>query len=294
MTERKLLSPDKNDSFVVFAVAALMYFAASLVLGTAQNAVGNSSPWWWVFLALSSVAIGCSAVVYCAAKKANVCKFCALDVPPSVVDTVVGCVATVGLLFCFAPLTNWLYDLIESAGLTRPSVNLPMQLVPLLLTVTALPAFCEEIVFRGVIAQGFVRSYRNKWGAVLLSGAVFSLFHANPAQTIHQFVLGCLLALLLQRSGSVWTCVIVHFVNNLLTVVFEFVLPSEIFVSWVACLCGGLVAAGTIVAYVLLAKPTKHAIAAQEEQTPQDTFKMSVFLLTVCVFCALWVLTLLA
>ena len=290
----KQLTPDKNDAFLAFASTALLYLAASLILGSAQSAVGNSSPWWWVFLALSSVAIGGSAVAYCAAKKANVCKFCALDVPPSLVFTLLGCVATIALLFFMAPLTNWLYDLMERVGLTRPSVALPLQLVPLLLTVTILPAFCEEIVFRGMIANGFLRSYRNRWGAVLLSGAIFSLFHANPAQTVHQFVLGCLLAFLIQRSGSVWTCVIVHFVNNLFTVVFEFTLPADIFVSWVACLCGGLVAVGTIVVCVLFVKPTKYAITPQEEPIPRDTFRLSAFLLTVCVFCILWVMTLLA
>ena len=69
----KQLTPDKNDAFLAFASTALLYLAASLILGSAQSAVGNSSPWWWVFLALSSVAIGGSAVAYCAAKKANVC-----------------------------------------------------------------------------------------------------------------------------------------------------------------------------------------------------------------------------
>ena len=198
-----------------------------------------------------------------------------------------------GLMCFMAPLTNWIYDLMEKAGLSRPSVDLPRQLVPLLLTATLVPAVCEELVFRGVVAQGLVRGMRNKTLAVVVSGALFSLFHANPAQTLHQFAVGCLLSVLLLRGGSLWSCVIVHFVNNLAAVVCEFVLPEAVFASWITCLVGGVVAIGSFVAYILLVKPAPHAFDPGERQTtPFAPVPTMLFALSVVVFVVLWVVAL--
>ena len=52
------------------------------------------------------------------------------------------------------------------------------------------------------------------WVTVLVSGAMFSLFHGRPEQTIYQFLCGCCFALIAVRSGSVLPTVLSHFINN--------------------------------------------------------------------------------
>lgn len=81
-----------------------------------------------------------------------------------------------------------------------------------LLAVGVLPAAMEETLFRGVVLsslKGFGTVF-----AVLTSGALFALFHQNPAQTVYQFICGCVFALLALRSGSVFPGILVHFLNN--------------------------------------------------------------------------------
>ena len=242
---------------------------------------------------MTSLGLGACAAVYLCCTHRNPWKQAALDVAPNPLHTVFACVCVLGLMCFMAPLTNWIYDLMEKAGLPRPSVDLPRQLVPLLLTATFVPAVCEELVFRGVVAQGLVRGMRNNTLAVVVSGALFSLFHANPAQTLHQFAVGCLLSVLLIRGGSLWSCVIVHFVNNLAAVVCEFVLPEAVFTSWITCLVGGVVAIGSFVAYILLVKPAPHAFDPGERQTtPFAPVPTMLFALSVVVFVVLWVVAL--
>ena len=118
-------------------------------------------------------------------------------------------------------INNLFLDTIESSGLSRPSMELERNFLGLVLCACVLPAFTEEIVFRGTIAQSLY-NHKSKLAAVAISGALFSIFHANPAQTLHQFVLGAFLTLLVFRSGSLWTSVIVHFFNNALVVALSY------------------------------------------------------------------------
>lgn len=87
-----------------------------------------------------------------------------------------------------------------------------------------MPAIGEEIFMRGTVFPGLAT--RNIWFGVLMSGLFFSLMHANPVQTVHQFGLGIVLALVVALSGSIWASVIVHFINNLISLTLTAYLPQ--------------------------------------------------------------------
>lgn len=74
------------------------------------------------------------------------------------------------------------------------------------------PALIEEVMFRGLLVTAI-----NKRGmvyAMLVSGCVFALAHANVAQLVHQFIVGVVLAYIVIKSGNIWYAIIVHLVNN--------------------------------------------------------------------------------
>lgn len=77
------------------------------------------------------------------------------------------------------------------------------------------PALCEEIVFRGVLLGG-TRSLA-PWRLVVLNGVVFGAFHLS-FETVIRFLptawLGIVIAWTVWRTGSIWTGVLMHFVNN--------------------------------------------------------------------------------
>ena len=85
----------------------------------------------------------------------------------------------------------------------------------LLLVLAVTPAFCEEIVFRGVLLGG-TRTL-DPWRFVLLNGAMFGAFHLS-FQTLIRFLptasLGIVIAWAVWRTASIWTGVLMHFVNN--------------------------------------------------------------------------------
>ena len=213
------LNYETKDLGFSFALVTAVMIAAALVL---ELIFGTPAGGWkfWIVQGLYTALIGGSAFAYAAISKTKVFAATKLNKAPPLSHVLWGCAAVVFLVLCMSQINNLFLDLIKDVGLNRPSVSLDSNLAGLLVCACILPAFAEEIVFRGTVAQSLYGL--NKVAALVVSGALFSLFHGNPAQTLHQFVLGAFLTLLVFRSGSLWTSVIVHLFNNALVVALSY------------------------------------------------------------------------
>ena len=73
----------------------------------------------------------------------------------------------------------------------------------------------EELIFRGLILQGFRRRY-NGFVAVFMSALLFALFHLNPWQFPTTFILGLLLGWIMLRTDNILLAILGHSINNAL------------------------------------------------------------------------------
>ncbi len=85
-----------------------------------------------------------------------------------------------------------------------------------LVAVVMAPLF-EEIVFRGFLFRGFANSWGWVWGA-LASAAIFGAAHLQLDVFVPLAVLGFVLAWAYHRTGSLWTCITMHALFNLIAV----------------------------------------------------------------------------
>ena len=92
-----------------------------------------------------------------------------------------------------------------------------MGFIGVLFTIAVLPAIFEEVLFRGLLLKG-MKSF-GAVGAVLINGAMFALYHQNPAQTMYQFCCGAAFAFVALRAGSILPTVVSHFLNNALIII---------------------------------------------------------------------------
>ncbi|GIX00391.1 MAG: sodium extrusion protein NatB [Pirellulaceae bacterium] len=76
-----------------------------------------------------------------------------------------------------------------------------------------LPAVCEELTFRGFIFSGLERHGR-RLGAILVSAIFFGWTHNLLPQSIAATLMGVLLGVVAWRTGSVWCTMIMHGMNN--------------------------------------------------------------------------------
>jgi membrane protease YdiL (CAAX protease family) len=77
----------------------------------------------------------------------------------------------------------------------------------------------EEMLFRGVLYSWL----RRRWGAavaVIASSAVFGAFHLVPYWIVFAAVLGAVLAVIREKSGSLWPAVFVHMAYNAVAIGF--------------------------------------------------------------------------
>lgn len=124
-----------------------------------------------------------------------------------------------GLLFSLSELNVCFVNFLESFGYKSAlSDTLPdltgWRAIPAIVVIALLPALFEELLFRGILLRGMKESGWGTAASVLICGALFSLFHGNPEQTLYQFVCGMCFALLSLRAGSVLPTVLSHFLNN--------------------------------------------------------------------------------
>jgi len=89
-----------------------------------------------------------------------------------------------------------------------------------LLCTAVLPAFCEEALHRGMLMRGMSSLGMKK--SILVSGLLFGLLHLNIEQFFYATIIGFFLGYLAYGSGSIYPCIIVHFMNNALSVFLSF------------------------------------------------------------------------
>jgi membrane protease YdiL (CAAX protease family) len=103
-------------------------------------------------------------------------------------------------------------------GLDTADSNLLVALGTGVLLVLVAPLF-EEIFFRGFLYQAFRNSIGVLPGAVL-SGLLFGAIHLQLFKLVQLAILGVILALLFEKTSSLWPAVMLHGINNTLAFIY--------------------------------------------------------------------------
>jgi uncharacterized protein len=82
--------------------------------------------------------------------------------------------------------------------------------------VAFLPAMFEELLFRGVMQNLFIRWIKKPVLAIVIVSLLFSLIHASYYLFISRFVLGYVLGLMFYYTKNIWVNIFAHFMNNLM------------------------------------------------------------------------------
>ena len=128
--------------------------------------------------------------------------------------------AAIGLSFTLALInTMWLMPINFSEYISPdvPGTYYAHDFILDVIGIAMVPAVCEEFLFRGLILSALL-PYGKKT-AIFGSAILFCLMHQNPAQILAPFALGIIFAYITIETGSIWGGIIIHFLNNLLTVV---------------------------------------------------------------------------
>jgi sodium transport system permease protein len=114
-----------------------------------------------------------------------------------------------GLLIRLLPPPESLVRALEQL-LLLDGAPAPLWLVWLVIGLT--PALCEELFFRGLVLSGLRRL--GPWQAILACALLFGLAHSSVYRLVPTFFIGLLLSWLVWKTGSIWTSIVAHALNN--------------------------------------------------------------------------------
>lgn len=125
---------------------------------------------------------------------------------------------TVAVLYMFGAVTDGLLILFEDVGIPlrfyeASLPETPLRLFLYFISSVILPAFVEEMVFRGFILHLLL-----PWGktfAIVVSAVLFGLMHLYLPQLLYTTAAGVLIGYFVVKSGSVWIGIFIHALNNL-------------------------------------------------------------------------------
>lgn len=217
------------DSGLMFILSLIVpVFCGTIILAVIKAVFPNINEtlYYYLSIGLTQVLFLFSFLGYSIIKKVNIIKQINLKFNLNFIQVLLIIVIGLIAMYGFAPLVNYITYWLEQLGLqssTFSGLNLSNfgYLILNIIIVALLPAICEELIFRGAILNGL-----KKYGAVVMiviSSVMFSIMHLNIQQTIYQLVLGAILASVVMITGSIISSMILHFFNNAVVLIINFI-----------------------------------------------------------------------
>lgn len=94
--------------------------------------------------------------------------------------------------------------------------------------IALLPALGEELCFRAVLQRIFIHLSKNAWAGIIITAMLFSALHFQFEGFLPRMFLGVVLGMLYWYSGSIWTSIGAHFLNNAVQVMVVSYAPKYI------------------------------------------------------------------
>jgi uncharacterized protein len=91
-----------------------------------------------------------------------------------------------------------------------------------------LAAVGEEIFFRGLVQNIFFKATKNPHAAIWIAAFLFSFIHFQFFGFFPRLLMGALLGYLYYYSGSLWSAILAHFFNNVVTVIAYYLMNTGV------------------------------------------------------------------
>ena len=158
----------------------------------------------------------------------------------------------------FEPLETWMKNLEDTAAAVTEqmlNVNTIGGLLLNLVVIALIPAVGEELTFRGVLQQALTGKMKNPHVAIILSAAIFSFIHFQFYGFLPRMFLGVVLGYMFYITGSLWTSILMHFLNNGTVVVLYYLNNkgiADIDVEHFGAMSGWMIALSAVVTATLI------------------------------------------
>ena len=124
-------------------------------------------------------------------------------------------------------------SLLIKCGISLNSIPYTLDTKNYILSIFSLviaPAICEELLFRGLIFKGLKR--HGKAFSIIITAVMFTIFHLSISQTVYPLLMGLLLSFVMYRENNIIYCILIHMINNFISLTLSYAGVSLIFNHW--------------------------------------------------------------
>lgn len=214
----------------LYIFQTILMFIAQLANIDLSNNMVNAPVWFtWVLMFVNQVALVLAVGAFGLLVGKPVLQESRITQKISAKQALLIPVISLVCIMAFMPIATGFIKLIEILTKTTPSNSIKIgsewwEVLISIIFVSILPAIGEELLFRGAVARGLKR--KNYLFAIIISGLMFSIFHGNASQTVHQFLIGMVFAYLYFVTGSLWASIIAHFCNNAFAIILDVIMAN--------------------------------------------------------------------
>ena len=109
-------------------------------------------------------------------------------------------------------------EMVTETSIGLSSMFTSSSMIVAIIVVGIAPAICEEAVFRGVFFNSIWNQTHGKWIPIIVTAAVFGLFHGSIILFFPTFLLGIVLGYLVYETNNMFYNVMFHAINNIIPV----------------------------------------------------------------------------
>ena len=109
-------------------------------------------------------------------------------------------------------------EMVTETSIGLSSMFTSSSMIVAIIVVGIAPAICEEAVFRGVFFNSIWNQTHGKWIPIIVTAAVFGLFHGSIIRFFPTFLLGIVLGYLVYETNNMFYNVMFHAINNIIPV----------------------------------------------------------------------------
>ncbi|MEG2159195.1 MAG: CPBP family glutamic-type intramembrane protease, partial [Clostridia bacterium] len=188
MNNQLRINVNKQDAYRFFPILLGVYLLINAVLSLffIEGITEGNTAMYYIVAGASTLSLGLVSFAYCKIAKVDFLAGAKLKTFPKWYTLVFAVLCGLSLIAVMLPVNNWFLEFLVKCGLPEPSVDIPLTndfwgIVCAVIFVCILPAFCEEVAFRGIVGSGLTNSaVKGKLVLMLLfSGFLFMIFHMN-------------------------------------------------------------------------------------------------------------------
>lgn len=224
--------------YFIISVTISLMFVFKVVI---ENLRGITDPFFLerglfkdiqVIMIISAILSTIAYVLIMKLKKKNLIKHCNFSIPSvgNIIIITISAAAFTTLATIIVDITKvyqYFPDTMEAMGNLIFGDNFILSL----LTIGILIPIFEEILFRGLIFNELRRTIDLRL-AIIIQALIFGIAHMNLLQGTVTFFIGIIMGLVYVWGKSLWAPIIIHAVNNSISVVSAYYLPASFQFKW--------------------------------------------------------------